>query len=392
MSVIERIDVLPISIPRNEYLDRVNSAGDPLVAGHSGGSHEEPDRYERSRGIGRCVYPTAHEALFVRVITDDGLTGYGEALAPAVPEATGSIITGLLSSVIAGRDPLDVSRLWFDMYSAMRGRGHGSGFFVDAVTAVDMALWDIKGKALGLPLWKVLGGAFRDIVPVYVSGLGRSTAEERIDAAREWALRGIPAVKGVPVSELGEFRAALGDEEEILVDALWSNSYTEAFRIARTLGEHGVVAFECPLLPEAIDDHRRLRETGFVPIALGEAERTRFEFNRILIAEAADLLQPDIGRCGISEFVGIASLAESWNRELAPHESAGLSLCIAASIHCSAAIPNLYRLEYKPLSAAVANTLQSEPFVMRDGGFAVPDGVGLGVEPDWDQLERWRIL
>ena len=391
MAQIQRIEALPLRIPRSAIHDAIrDNTSDRLISEGVGGAAADGPRY-RPGGPGRCVYPRDHEAFFVRVTTDDGHVGYGEALAPAVPEVLRPIVEELLSGVLVGRNPMDTQALWHEMYTSMRGRGHGSGFLLDAVTALDIALWDLKGKISGVPVWRMLGGLFREAVPIYVSGLNRKTADGRKDAAIEWAARGFRAFKGVPIDEIHDVQAAVGGNPRILVDALWRYSYSEAFEVAKQLGSLGVAAFECPVAPEALDDHRRLRDYGFVPIAIGEAERTRYEFQRILMAGAADILQPDIGRCGISEFMAIAAGAEAANREVAPHESMGLSCCIAASIHCAAAIPNLFMLEYKPISTAFAGTLTDQPFVVENGSFRIPEGPGLGVNLDWKRLEQWAI-
>ena len=391
MAKIRQIEALPLRIPKDSitYAIRRNT-DDELIREALGGAAPDGPRYGRGEP-GRCVYPHDHEAFFVRVTTDDGHTGFGEALAPAVPEVLGSIVEELLSGLLVGHDPMDTQTLWHEMYTSMRGRGHGSGFLLDAITAVDIALWDLKGKINGMPLWRMLGGRFREEVPVYVSGLNRKTTDGRREAAREWASRGFRAFKGIPVDEIADVQDVLGGDPQILVDALWRHSYSQAFRVAKKLGALGVAAFECPVAPEALEDHRRLRDYGFVPIAIGEAERTRYEFQHILAAGAADILQPDIGRCGVSEFMAIAALAEAANREIAPHESLGLSCCIAASIHCAAAIPNLFMLEYKPVSTAFANTLTDQPVVAENGAFRIPEGPGLGVNLDWEHLRQWAV-
>ena len=148
----------------------------------------------------------------------------------------------------------------------------------------------------------------------------------------------------------------------------------------------GAGFFEAPINPEDLDAHVKLADAVAVPIAIGETERTRYQFKPWLVQRGADILQPDVGRTGISELVKIANMAESFNISVAPHLSVGLGVCIAASLQAAAAIPNLWILEYQPPVFELANTLLKEPLICEAGTYRLPEGSGLGITIDEDKL------
>jgi len=366
---ITKIEAIPVRIPKDE-------------------NKVETRKLYSNVSWDRCVYSCCYESLFVRIETDEGLIGWGEALAPVTPEVPALIIERLLSDILIGKDPLENDVLYNCMYHTMFGRKTNTGFMLDAIAACDTALWDLKGKILNQPVWKLLGGRYRDKIPVYVSGIVRHGFKDDAEAALDYMSKGFKAFKGIPLDY--SFREKLGPDAILLYDGLWRYSFDEAITVARKLREMDAAFFECPLAPEALDDHKRLREITGMPIAIGEAERTRFEFLEIFMKNAADFIQPDIGRTGITELAAIANLARAFNRRVAPHESMGMGICIAASIHICASIPNLYMLEYKELTTKLANEFLDKPLKCEAGYFEIPDGPGLGVEPDYEKLIKYK--
>ncbi|MEM6528786.1 MAG: enolase C-terminal domain-like protein, partial [Chloroflexota bacterium] len=158
----------------------------------------------------------------------------------------------------------------------------------------------------------------------------------------------------------------------------------------RLLEALDTAVFEAPMNPEDIDGHVRLAEAVAVPVAIGETERTRFQFQPWLIRRGADLLQPDVGRAGISETIKIANMAEVFNIPVAPHLSVGLGICIAASVHVAAAIQNLFMLEYQPPVFELANALLEEPLVCANGAYEIPKKPGLGISIDESRLAEMQ--
>ena len=277
----------------------------------------------------------------------------------------------------------------------MRERGYYGGFMLDAISACDTALWDLRGKILDQPVYQLLGGAYRDRVPCYVSGLPRPTAEERVDLALEFRTQGYDAFKlaaghglRADIESVAALRNALGDDTTLLLDAHWVYALDEAVQLGHALTELEVGFFEAPINPEDVEGHAQLAAAVAVPIAHGETERTRYQFRPWLMQKAADILQPDVGRGGVSEAVKIASMAEAFNVKMAPHLSVGLGICIAATIHAAAAIPNLYMLEYQPPVFEIANLLLKSPLTCNAGRYEIPRGAGLGVELDESRLRE----
>ncbi|XES85368.1 mandelate racemase/muconate lactonizing enzyme family protein [Franconibacter pulveris] len=343
----------------------------------------------------RCVYSRKMETCLVKITSDDGQVGWGEALAPVVPQVIAQLITHLFKPLLLGASPFDSAVLNARMYDSMRDRGHVAGYHIDALAAVDIALWDLKGRLLDLPVHQLLGGKFREKVPCYVSGLPRPTLEERCELAREWQAKGFNAIKlalGYGVSEdlknVRAIRDALGPQATLFVDAHWNYSVSEAAQLSAGLNALNVSFLEAPLLPEDVAGHAELRRKSAVPIALGETERTCYQFRPFIEQRAVDILQPDVGRTGITELIRIATLAQTWHLQVAPHLSVGLGPCIAASIHVAAALPHLFMLEYQPPVLEVANSLLRQPLRCEAGHYALAQGAGLGIEIDEQRVRE----
>lgn len=379
---ISHVECFPIKIkPQQAYL---------------GGSVEgyESDYYYRPEY--RCVYSRKMETCLVKITTDDGYVGWGEALAPVVPQVIAELITHLFTPLLKGQSPLNNAVLNSRMYDAMRDRGHTTGYHIDAIAAVDIALWDLKGKILGQPLYQLLGGAYREQIPCYISGLPKPELSERCQLAAEWQQKGFNAFKlalgyGVKtdIENVRAIRETLGDDAQIFLDAHWNYTLGEATKLVRALEPLGLGFIEAPLLPEDITGHHELRSKSPIDIALGETERTRYQFKPFIEQRAVDILQPDVGRSGISELMHIASLAETWNLRLAPHLSVGLAPCIAASIHVAAAIPNFFMLEYQPPVFDIANQLLNKPLVCTQGYYQIPSEKGLGIEINEERVREY---
>lgn len=379
---ISKIEVIPLRFKRDQaYLGSLPDSA-------------SPEAYFL-RPPYRALYSAYFETAFVKIRTDDGVIGWGEALAPVAPETVRVIVEQLLAPALMGRDPLDGNVLWNVMYDLMRERGYYGGFMLDAISACDTALWDLRGKILSQPVYQLLGGAYRDSVPCYVSGLPKPTAAERVELALSFVDEGFDAFKlaaghGVraDTQSVRALREALGDEATLLLDAHWVYHLDDAVRLGKNLEELDAGFFEAPINPEDIESHAQLASAIAIPVAIGETERSRYQFRPWLMQKAADILQPDVGRAGISEVFKIASMAETFNVRMAPHLSVGLGICIAATLHVAAAIPNLYLLEYQPPVFEVANMLLTEALNCAEGRYELPRGAGLGVELDEKRLRE----
>ncbi|MER5966351.1 mandelate racemase/muconate lactonizing enzyme family protein [Streptomyces sp. NPDC002057] len=360
--------------------------------GHEEGTGAGPVRGYTTRPPWRSLYPAGMETLLVRVRTDEGLEGWGEALAPVGPEVVGAIVDRMLGPWLVGRDPRPVRPLWDGMRDLMRERGHLVGHQADAMAALDIALWDLLGRATGLPVAQLLGGSYRKSVPSYVSGLAEPTDEGRALLAAEWAARGATTVKiaggnGVD-ADLATIDAvaAAAPGLRIALDAHWVYSLAEALELGRELDRRRVLFFEAPLVPEDVDGHRELAARLTTPVAVGESMRNRYEFRDWLGRRALGLAQPDVARTGITEAMTIAALADAHHVPVAFHHSVGLGVALAAGLHASAAAGNSAFFELQPTVVPYAQRILREPMDAGPASFALPEGPGLGIDVDLDTV------
>lgn len=374
---ITRVQTFPLFLSRED--------ADDSYAGDSGVAH----RGYVIRPPWRSLYSPGYETLLVKIETDDGLVGWGEALAPVAPEVVAAVVDHLLTPLILGEDPRSVRTLWHRMTESMRERGHLTGHQADAMAAVDIALWDLWGHATGLSVSELAGGRFAEILPTYVSGIRGNNDAERVDKATAFVEAGVRRIKlhlGTDIrTDLATYDAirAVHPDLDLALDAHWTYRLGEAKALGRELDDRGAWFFEAPLAPEDVEGHRDLAATLATPIAIGEAMRSRFEFTDWLARRAVGLTQPDIGRTGITEGLAIAAIADAFHAQVAPHHSAAFGLAMAAGVHVAASATSLLAFEYQPFTLPVANLILTTPLEVRpDGGFIVPTGPGLGVTVD----------
>ncbi|MET9092935.1 mandelate racemase/muconate lactonizing enzyme family protein [Streptomyces cyaneofuscatus] len=343
----------------------------------------------------RSLYSARMETLLVCVTTDGGVEGWGEALAPVGPEVTAAIIDRMLGPWLIGRDPRAVRPLWDGMRDLMRERGHLVGHQADALAALDIALWDLLGRTTGLPVAQLLGGAYRTVIPAYVSGLGEPTDEGRARLAADWAAQGATAVKiaggnGVE-ADLATYDAvaAAAPGLRIALDAHWVYPLGEALALGQELDRRRALFFEAPLAPEDTEGHRDLAYRLATPIAVGEAMRNRYEFRDWLSRRALGLAQPDVARTGITEATAIAAVADAHHVPVAFHHSVGLGVALAAGLHASAAVADCPYFEFQPTVVPYAQRILRHPITAGPTGFTLPDGPGLGIEVDRDAVHTF---
>lgn len=351
----------------------------------------------------RASYSDTINTVIVRVTTDTGLIGYGEAKAPVAPEATREIVRHLLAPCVVGADPLDIDVLWERMYSTMRLRAHQSGFLLEAISGVDIALWDLAGHVLKVPVCTLLGGRYRDRVKVYASGLPGLTAagdaaagHDLQQAARDLVARGFRAVKlaiGFGVDADAETvrlaREAVGDSVGLFCDAAGNYDVAQAGRLGHILERFGVGWLEAPVPPEHIDAHAVLARSLDLPIAT-DLLSTRYQVRDFLVRGALDIVQPDVCRSGgLTECRRIAHLADVFGVGCAPHVSIGSAIQFAATAHLAAALPNLVIMEYWIGDNPLGNAVGRSPLRLEDGMLVVPGGAGLGLDIDEDALLRY---
>ena len=353
---------------------------------------DAPPRSYSTKPPWPSIYASSREALLVKLTADDGSVGWGEALAPVSPEVPAKIIELLLKPALLGADPTRVRPLVTGLRALMRERGHLGGHQGDAVAAVDVALWDLAGRIAGVPVHQLLGGAQRDVVPTYMSGLPGKKDSERVAYAQDWVAQGVRQVKlglGYGVrADLATVDALRNVHDGLLiaVDIHGVYDVADAVRLGRGLDSMGGWFLEAPVGFEDVAGHAEVARRIDTPVAIGESLRHRQEFRPWLQGGAASILQPDVGRTGITELVDLAAVAETWFTPLAPHHSSGLGIIMAASIHASAVVGNLLAYEFHSMLFGPVNDLLLTPLEPGTLGFAVPTGPGLGVEVDEDAV------
>lgn len=378
---IRSIEAIPVQIPRDLEAAR-GTAGTPNALAGTG-------RYRWSVDY-PVLYSTEIETALVRIETTDGLVGWGEAQAPLAPQVACAIVQHLLAPVIEGAEFQgtleEIEALWMRMYSTMRVRGQTGGFMLDAIAGVDIALWDLAGKHRNRPVCELLanGSSSKRSVPAYLSGVSGESREDQIAYARRFVDEGCRAVKvyyGSDWDQLLELCGALRSMTDVAVDALWHLPPGRAVEYARGLDELGALWLECPLMPEEVEAHAELRRSIQTPIAVGESYRTRYEMRPFLERQIAAYLQPDLGRCGLTESRRVAALAGSYSASIVPHVSIAFSPQLAAAIHFAAATPNCGLCEFNPRVVEVANRYNAAALQVVDGEWQVPEEAGLGIEP-----------
>ncbi len=377
---IAKVEAFAVKISRNDNLAKPNSSPYTIPKGRN------------------TIKSNMHETLVVRISTDDGLTGYGEGQSPVSPETTGTIVANLCSPLMLGKDPFDVEQIWQLLYNAMRERGHITGFYLDAIAACDIALWDLKGKATGKPVHKLLGGQFREQIPLYAGCPGRNI-KTVIDQAEKLISAGYKGLKLSPASDRKEtlaivsaVRDHIGSDIAIMVDLHSDFDVTESIKLGRDLELLDIYWLEAPTVPDDLPGHVAITAALNMFVANGEWYRTRYQMREALEKRICDVLMPDIGRTGLSEGKRIAVLADTYNIPISPHVGGGGLLAIAATIQFSAAIPNFLIMEHNHSSYSKWCQLALDPPLPSQGKFPVTDKPGLGILIDDTILENFTLV
>lgn len=345
-------------------------------------------------------YP-AIEIVIVEVTTSDGLVGVGEALARRGAVGYARLIDEVLAPRLIGRDPADRRAHWKAMRGALSGRPGGQ--LVEAISAIDIALWDIAGKAAGTPIHKLLGGIGRTEVAAYASSinwLDDATVEAEVSSALAAGFREIKVKLGHPlkdaIARAKLIRKLAGDDIALYVDANWAYDVDDALAVGKTLCDLGYGFFEEPIAPHDREGYRRLAQHLPIRLAAGESDYVASEALMMLQDRSIGLIQPDVTRSGgITETWRIAELAASFNTAYAPHVGWSGAICVAASLQLAAAAESFRTFECmvyaNPLRDSFTRPVVGEGFQLVDGRLAVPQGPGLGIEIDREALQRHRL-
>ena len=338
-------------------------------------------------GIGTAV---KRDAVVVKVITDEGIIGWGEAHHGRAHTAVAKLIETTLKQLILGMQAHDVVGVWDRMYRfQLASHGMGAGACL-AMSGIDMALWDIRGKGLGVPLYRLLGGS-RKPIRAYAGGvsLGYQAPQTLIEEAKKSLDRGYKAIKlrvgdsvARDIERMRAVREAFGDELVILTDANIGYQPEDVRRVMPAMDELGIGWLEEPFPAHDHASYRQAKSWGRTPLAVGENHYTRFEFNRVIEDGVIRILQPDLSKTGgITEALRIAALASAWKLPIHPHSSM-TGLNHAASIHFRAAIDNggYFEGDVSKSNKFRDELVENPGAIDRDGNVWPLDAPGLGVE------------
>ena len=360
--------------------------------------------FQSSRG---WLYKTRGTCL-VEIETKDGIVGWGECYGPSA--VAKSFIDTQLGPQIIGRDAFDIEVIWEHLYNRIKDYGM-KGMAIAAISGIDIALWDIVGKACNKPVHKLIGGAFRSEVQAYATGLYFTDMSrlipEAVEEAEGYAKAGFTAIKmkiglgdqAKDIERIAAVRKAIGSGVKLMVDANHCFSVPAAIRLGRKLEALDIAWFEEPISPEDIDGYVEVSRALDIAVAGGENEFTRWGFRDPIVRKAMDIVQPDVCAAGgISECKKIAALASAHGVECVPH-AWGSAVGLAATIQFLASLP--YQppclipveplLEFEQEQNPFRDHLAKEPIVQRAGRVKVPDGPGLGIEIDRKVIEKHRV-
>ncbi len=361
------------------------------------------------------VYSGGHRAgmiggknwLFVKVETDEGIHGWGEAYTQLNRDKTIEGHVHEMKRYLIGRDPFNIKHFTQMVYNDFAGR-RGSMELYCALSGIEQALWDIVGKKLGVPVYKLLGGACRQRIRVYANGWygGADTPEQYAEMATAVVKRGFSALKFDPfpgpwrlyvdrkdeqlaVDRVGAVREAVGDEVDLLIEVHRRLAPSHAIRVGQMMEEFKPFWYEEPVPAENVPALAEVRERVNIPVVTGETLYTKAAFREVFERRAADIINPDVCNCGgILELKEIAAMAEPYYVAVSPHNYNSTSIGLAATVQVAACLPNFIITEYFVNFAEVSDAISVSPMKVENGYIAIPDTPGLGLELNEEALRQ----
>ena len=372
-----------------------------------GGHTESPNRFPGTdyyfEPQWKHAYSRITESCLVKITTDTGIVGWGEAQAPLVPEVPATLIAKLMGPAILGMDPTNTDLIYDRLYHLSHARGHTTSYTIDAIAGIDIALWDIKGKSANKALNKLLGGKVREKLALYVSGLRRPLLEERQALAKQKIAEGFKGIKiflggsvQETIAELTAIRSVIGENAGLAYDAICRYDCDSALAIGRVLDDLSGMWFEAPIDPEDVAGHAALAKELKTPIAIGEVLRTVREFEPWLKQKAMQVAQPDIVRCGITGGQRIISQAADKGLSISPHIGICTAIGVAATWHITSVLTNGALQEHQLDMFETANKVLNKPLTVLSGEASLPTDPGLGISVDEDFVRKnssqiWKV-
>jgi galactonate dehydratase len=334
------------------------------------------------------TYLTGRGWIFVKVLTDEGIHGVGEG--GGWPRVVATAVEDL-APVLIGEDPFHIEKLWHKLFVSRSGVAMTGMVAGGALSALEMALWDIKGKALGLPVWNLLGGKMHDRLRVYTHADSVEDAEDRVK-------RGYDGLKVGDIPHAAklvrDIRAAVGREVDLMVDlhgVPWMTT-RDAIAIGRALEEYGILFYEEPVSPENIGGLARIAREVNIPLASGERVANIHNMRELIEREIIDVAQPDTGRFGgLSQMKKLAGMAEAHHIMIAPHDGSLGPIAEMAAVHYLATIPNFLILEHREDDVPARYEVMTPQPEIENSYLTVPDTPGLGVDIVEDAVAKYPM-
>ena len=372
---------------------------------------------EAEKPVGELKYVGGRYFLFIELLTDEGITGIGERIAGSAfsdrledLKSQVNLVKELVGQIVLGEDPLNTELIWDKMYGTWHDLRHPSLYATPAISAIDMALWDIKGKVANLPIYQLLGGQYHkklrayaympdidfDKHPEKAGEVALQLLEEGNTACKLDPFMPLHPIRDIPLWKIEHaakifqsIRDAVGNRLEVAIGTHGQMPTYSAIRVAHYLEPYHPFWFEEPIMPENISEMARIAAHTNIPIATGERLVTKYEFSEVLEKQAAQILQLDVGQCGgITEAKKIAGMAEAHYAMIAPHMYCG-PVVFAAAIQLDVSSPNFLIQEAN--MGPLHKKIFKEPLVFENGYITPPSGPGLGVEFDQEVLKAHQV-
>ncbi len=373
--------------------------------------------WDDNPGAGVIRDPIDRAFIFVQVDTDAGITGWGEVTTYPGPVANRAVAAYIdqIGSWLRGDNPENIEAIWHKIFRGLTYVGT-RGATTAAISAIDIALWDIRGKVLGQPIYQLLGGPVRESIAMYCHPYKPTSPETIATAAKEIVASGFQAFKMDPMIHnlhvgnasyldgeisphaeaaaleiLAAAREAVGPSVEILIDAHGLYNVPTAVRLANKMAAYNIHWFEEPVPPESWKALKQVKEQVSTAICTGERLHTRWEFVPIFENGLADFVMPDVTWTGgISELKKIATMAEAYYIPISPHDASG-PVNVIAGAQVMMTVPNFYKLEVHRYDLSSYNILIDQPLDVRNGQLYVPNRPGLGIELNLDTLQKYEV-
>lgn len=345
-----------------------------------------------------------YRTVLVKIETDAGITGYGECMVRLAPTATRDIVE-YIKPILIGKDPMNTEYIWELLFGTMMNRGHYQGFYIEAISGIDVALWDIKGKALNLPVYRLLGGSERPKIWAYASSIRFRGMETMLATAQKFVDQGFTAMKikigqgyETDIMAVAAVREHVGKDITLMVDANCGYDVKTALKVGRELEKYNIRWFEEPVAPDDYDGYRRLSETLDIPIAGGEAHFLRYGLKDLIVRGKVDIIQPNVCRAGgVTECLRIHGLASAYNVDYLVHTGSSSAVCIAISLHLAAAFNDCFIFEHmqsdwsKDQRNPLRWDLTTLPIKSFENGYIeLDDKPGFGLEINEEIINKYK--